>query len=100
MGCPVIPAATVNRTHDAVFDKGTPLLYYVLAEAERGTAHSDALERASSRRSSFARCGTPRLDPPQRVHAQSAVLIHIDPRKKRFSFGDLLVDTGIAPRLS
>ena len=28
------------------------------------------------------------------------VTIQIDPHKKLFAFGDLLVDTGIAPRLS
>jgi hypothetical protein len=38
MGCPVIPAASINPTSDAVFSRGTPLLYYVLAEAQR--AHS------------------------------------------------------------
>jgi hypothetical protein len=35
LGCPVIPAASINPTHDAVFDNGTPLLYYVLAEAQQ-----------------------------------------------------------------
>jgi hypothetical protein len=38
VGCPVIPAASINPTHDAVFKTGTPLLYYVLAEAERAHA--------------------------------------------------------------
>ena len=33
MGCPVIPARTINPTTDAVFDTGTPLPYYVLGEA-------------------------------------------------------------------
>ena len=31
----MIPAASINPTHDAVFDQGTPLLYYVLAEAKQ-----------------------------------------------------------------
>jgi hypothetical protein len=35
LGCPVIPANTINPTSDAVFNTGTPLLYYVLAEAKQ-----------------------------------------------------------------
>jgi hypothetical protein len=35
LGCPVIPAPSINPTADAIFDTGTPLLYYVLAEAKQ-----------------------------------------------------------------
>jgi hypothetical protein len=35
LGCPVIPASSINPTQDAVFNTGTPLIYYVLAEAQQ-----------------------------------------------------------------
>lgn len=35
LGCPVIPAASINPTSDAVFNTGTPLEYYVMAEAKQ-----------------------------------------------------------------
>ncbi|MBO0882200.1 MAG: hypothetical protein J2P17_18055, partial [Mycobacterium sp.] len=35
LGCPVIPASSINPTRDFVFNFGTPLIYYVMAEAKQ-----------------------------------------------------------------
>jgi hypothetical protein len=100
MGCPVIPASSINPTHDSVFDKGTPLLYYVLAEAQR--AHRTlGCVGAGIVTQIFLRVlwNTPNSI-LRRPFTPSPSLIQIDPHKKLFSFGDLLVDTHVAPRLS
>jgi heme peroxidase len=100
MGCQVIPAASINPTHDSVFDKGTPLLYYVLAEAQR--AHRTlGCVGAGIVTQIFLRVlwNTPNSI-LRRPFTPSPSLVKIDPHKKLFSFGDLLVDTHIAPRLS
>jgi hypothetical protein len=60
LGCPVIPAASINPTHDAVFNIGTPLIYNVLAMPSRPTRCSGASARASSPRRSSACYGTRR----------------------------------------
>jgi hypothetical protein len=100
MGCPVIPAASINPTHDSVFNRGTPLLYYVLAEAQRGRRTLGCVG-ASIVTQIFLRVlwNTPNSI-LRRPFTPSPSLIQIDPHKKLFSFGDLLVDTHIAPRLS
>jgi hypothetical protein len=100
MDCHVIPAASINPTRDTVFNTGTPLLYYVLAEAERENRTLGCVG-AGIVTQVFLRV---LWDTPHSIlhngFTPSPTLIHIDPRKKHFSFGDLLVDTGIAPRLS
>ena len=100
MGCPVSPAAQINPTTDAVFNQGTPLLYYVLAEAQRahrtlgcvgaGIVAQVLLRVLWDSDNSILRNG----------FRPSPSLVQIDPRKQRFSFGDLLIDTKIAPRWS
>jgi len=98
VGCRVIPARWLNPTHDAVFDTGTPLLYYVLAEAER-EHRTLGCTGAAIVTQVFLRV---LWDTPGSIlhdgFTPDPALIRIDPRKKRFTFGDLLVDTGIAPR--
>ena len=100
MRCPVIPAASINPTSDVVFNRGTPLLYYVLAEAQR--AHSTlGCVGAGIITQVFLRV---LWDTDNSVlhngFRPSPSLIQIDPHKRLFSFGDLLVDTKIAPRWS
>jgi hypothetical protein len=100
LGCRVIPAGSINRTTDAVFDRGTPLLYYVLAEAEQadrplGCAGRRIVAETFLRvlwetPNSILRTGF-RPDPR---------LVKLAPEAQTFSFGDLLVDTGLAPRAS
>jgi hypothetical protein len=100
MGCPVIPAWQLNPTTDAVFNRGTPLLYYVLAEARRahrtlgcvgaGIVTEVFLRVLWDTDNSILRNG----------FRPSPSLIHIDSRRQLFSFGDLLIDTKIAPRSS
>jgi hypothetical protein len=100
LGCPVLSAAALNPTHDAVFDSGTPLLYYVLAEAQR--AHR-VLGCAGRRivAQTFLRV---LWDTPDSIlHTRfrpDPRLVRLAPERPAFSFGDLLVDTGLAPRSS
>jgi hypothetical protein len=100
LGCPVIPARTINPTSDAVFNIGTPLLYYVLAEARRSGQTLGCVGRSIVAQTflrvlwqtpnSILRSGF-RPDPQ---------LVKLAPERPRFSFGDLLVDVGLAPRSS
>jgi hypothetical protein len=100
LGCRVIPAGSINRTTDAVFDRGTPLLYYVLAEAEQADRPLGCVGRRIVAETflrvlwetpnSILRTGF-RPDPR---------LVKLAPEAQTFSFGDLLVDTGLAPRAS
>jgi hypothetical protein len=100
LDCPVISASSINPTDDAVFDSGTPLLYYVLAEAKRAHQVLGCVGRKIVAET-FLRVlwDTPnsilhtRFSPDPR-------LIKLAPEKPTFSFGDLLVDTGLAPRRS
>jgi hypothetical protein len=100
LGCPVIPAASMNPTRDAVFNSGTPLIYYVLAEARR--AHQ-VLGCVGS--SIVAQTFIQVLwDTPNSIlHTNfrpDPSLVKLAPETPKFSFGDLLVDTGLAPRSS
>jgi hypothetical protein len=100
LGCPVIPAGTINPTSDAVFNTGTPLLYYVLAEAQRSGRTLGCVGRSIVAQiflrvlwqtpNSILRSGF-RPDPR---------LVKLAPERPKFSFGDLLVDVGLAPRSS
>jgi hypothetical protein len=97
LGCHVISAPSINPTKDAVFKTGTPLIYYVLAEANKS--------------------GQPLGCVGQNIVAQTFIqvlwdtpnsilhtnfrpdpgLVKLAPEAPKFSFGDLLVDTGLAP---
>jgi hypothetical protein len=100
LGCPVIPARTINPTSDAVFNTATPLLYYVLAEAQRSGQALGCVGRRIVAQTflrvlwqtpnSILRSGF-RPDPR---------LVQLAPERPKFSFGDLLVDLGLAPRSS
>jgi hypothetical protein len=100
LGCPVIPASSINPTHDAVFSAGTPLIYYVLAEAKRA---GQTLGCVGGRivAQTFLRV---LWDTPNSIlHTNfrpDPSLVKLAPEKPAFSFGDLLVDTGLAPRTS
>ena len=100
LGCPAIPAPSINPTKDAVFNTGTPLLYYVLAEAKQ--AHQ-VLGCAGG--SIVAQTFIQVLwDTPNSIlhtnFAPDPRLVKLAPETPKFSFGDLLVDTGLAPRSS
>lgn len=99
-GCPVIPASSVNPTRDSVFNHATPLLYYVLAEAERAHRTLGCVGSAVVTQV-FLRV---MWDTPSSIlhdgFTPDPRLIQIDPHKRLFSFSDLLVDAKIAPRLS
>jgi hypothetical protein len=97
LGCHVIPATSINPTKDAVFNTATPLLYYVLAEAQRahqtlGCAGGDIVAQT------FIRV---LWDTPNSIlHTNfrpNPRLVKLAPETPKFSFGDLLVDTGLAP---
>jgi hypothetical protein len=100
LNCPVISARSINPTEDRVFNSGTPLLYYVLAEAE---AEHRVLGCVGSRivAQTFLRV---LWDTPHSIlHSHfrpDPRLIKLRPERPAFSFGDLLVDTGLAPRSS
>jgi hypothetical protein len=100
LGCPVIPAGSINPTSDAVFNIGTPLLYYVLAEAQR-SGQTLGCVGASIVAQTFLRV---LWDTPGSILHNGFVpdpsLVKLCPERPRFSFGDLLVDTGLAPRTS
>jgi hypothetical protein len=96
----VISAPSINPTHDAVFNSGTPLIYYVLAEAQKARQTLGCVG-ASIVAQTFMQVlwDTPfsilhtnfRPDPR---------LVKIAGETPKFSFGNLLVDTGLAPRTS
>jgi hypothetical protein len=100
LGCPVIDPAAINPTEDAVFDSGTPLLYYVLAEAQRARRVLGCVGRRIVAQT-FLRVLWE--TPYSILHSHfrpDAKLVALAPEKPIFSFGDLLVDTGLAPRSS
>ena len=100
LGCPVIRASSINPTHDSVFNTGTPLLYYVLAEAKRaGRVLGCVGQKIVAETFLQALWNTP----GSILHAgfrPSPSLVKLAPETPAFSFGDLLVDTGLAPRSS
>jgi hypothetical protein len=100
LGCPVIPAASINPTHDAVFNTGTPLIYYVMAEAKQAGQPLGCVGK-----SIVAQTFVQVLweTPNSILHTNFSPdpsLVKLAPETPRFSFGDLLVDTGLAPRSS
>jgi hypothetical protein len=100
LGCHVISAPSLNPTHDAAFNSGTPLIYYVLAEAQKarqtlgcvggGIVAQTFIQVLWDTPNSILHT-TFRPDPR---------LVKIAGETPKFSFGDLLVDTGLAPRTS
>jgi hypothetical protein len=100
LGCPVIPAASINPTHDAVFDKGTPLLYYVLAEAKQANQPLGCVGKSIVAQIFIqVLWDTPSSILHTNFHPNPS-LVQLAPESATFSFGDLLVDTGLAPRIS
>jgi hypothetical protein len=100
LGCPVIPARSINPTDDAVFNIGTPLLYYVFAEAQRehktlGCVGSSIVAQV------FLKV---MWDTPASIlhngFKPDPSLVRLPGEHGGFSFADLLVDTKIAPRSS
>ncbi len=100
LSCPVISARSINPTKDAVFNSGTPLLYYVLAEAKRAHQVLGCVGRKIIAQV-FVRVlwATPHSILHTRFRPDPS-LVKIAHEKPKFSFGDLLVDTGLAPRRS
>ncbi|MGA2015250.1 MAG: hypothetical protein ABSH51_32635 [Solirubrobacteraceae bacterium] len=100
MGCPVIPAAKINPTQNSVFNTGTPLLYYVLAEAQRAGSTLGCVG-AGIITQVFLRV---LWDTPGSIlhtnFTPDPSLVKIRDESATFSFGDLLIDTGLAPRSS
>jgi hypothetical protein len=100
LGCPVIPAASINPTSDEVFNQGTPLLYYVLAEAQQSGQTLGCVGRKIVAQT-FIRV---LWDTPNSIlhndFQPDPSLVKLAPETPTFSFGDLLVDTGLAPRFS
>jgi hypothetical protein len=100
LGCPVIPAASINPTSDAVFNTGTPLIYYVLAEAQKAHATLGCVG-GSIVAQTFLRV---LKDTPNSIlntnFTPDPSLTPLAPETPKFSFGDLLVDTKLAPRTS
>lgn len=100
LGCPVLSASSINPTRDSVFNAGTPLVYYVLAEAK---AEHRVLGCVGAKivAQTFLRV---LWDTPYSIlHSHfrpDPRLVKLAPEKPAFSFGDLLVDTGLAPRSS
>jgi hypothetical protein len=103
LGCHVISAPSLNPTKDAVFNAGTPLLYYVLAEAQKQGGPDQVLGCVG--KSIVAQTFIQVLwDTPNSIlHTNfrpDPSLVELAPETAKFSFGDLLVDTGLAPRSS
>ena len=100
LGCPVIPAGSINPTSDWVLNIGTPLLYYVLAEAQR-SGQTLGCVGGSIVAQTFLRV---LWDTPGSILHNGFVpdprLVKLSPERPQFSAGDLLVDTGLAPRTS
>jgi hypothetical protein len=100
LGCHVISAPSINPTRDAVFNSATPLLYYVLAEAKRARQVLGCVG-SSIVAQTFLRV---LWDTPNSIlHTNfrpDPRLVKLAPERPKFSFGDLLVDTGLAPRSS
>ena len=100
LGCAAIPAPHINPTKDAVFNTGTPLIYYVLAEAQQSGQTLGCVGRSIVAQT-FLRVlwNTPSSILHTNFHPDPN-LVKLAPETPKFSFGDLLVDTGLAPRTS
>jgi hypothetical protein len=100
LGCHVISAPSINPTGDKVFNTGTPLIYYVLAEAQKARQTLGCVG-GSIVAQTFIQV---LWDTPGSIlHTNfqpDPRLVKLAPETPKFSFGDLLVDTGLAPRTS
>ena len=100
LGCHVISAPSINPTHDAVFNSGTPLIYCVLAEAEKARQMLGCVGQSIVAQTFIQVL----WDTPNSIlHTNfrpNPGLVKLAPETPKFSFGDLLVDTGLAPRSS
>jgi hypothetical protein len=96
----VIPAASINPTKDAVFNSGTPLIYYVLVEAKQAKQVLGCVGQSIVAQTFLQAL----WDTPNSIlHTNfqpNPSLVKLAPETPKFSFGDLLVDTGLAPRSS
>jgi hypothetical protein len=100
LGCPVIPASTINPTRDAVFNTGTPLIYYVLAEAKKANSVLGCVGKSIVAQTFIQVLWD---TPGSILHTSfrpNPALVKLAPEAPKFSFGDLLVDTKLAPRSS
>jgi len=100
LGCHVISAPSINPTHDAVFNTGTPLIYYVLAEAQKAGQPLGCVGQSIVAQTFIQVL----WDTPNSIlhtnFTPSPSLTPLAPETPKFSFGDLLVDTKLAPRSS
>jgi hypothetical protein len=100
LGCQVLSAPSMNPTKDTVFNSGTPLIYYVLAEAQKARQTLGCVG-GSIVAQTFIQV---LWDTPGSILHTSfrpdPRLVKLAPETPKFSFGDLLVDTGLAPRTS
>jgi hypothetical protein len=100
LGCHVISAPSINPTKDAVFNTGTPLIDYVLAEAEKANQVLRCVGQSIVAQTFLQVL----WDTPNSIlHTNfrpDPSLIKLASGTPKFSFGDLLVDTGLAPRSS
>jgi hypothetical protein len=100
LGCPVIPAASINPTHDAVFNTGTPLIYYVMAEAKKANAVLGCVGQSIVAQTFIQVLWDTSHSILHTDFQPDPNLVKLAPETPKFSFGDLLVDTGLAPRSS
>jgi hypothetical protein len=100
LGCHVMSAPSINPTKDAVFNSGTPLIYYVLAEANKSNQVLGCVGQSIVAQTFLQVL----WDTPNSIlHTNfrpDPGLVKVTPETPTFSFGDLLVDTGLAPRTS
>jgi hypothetical protein len=100
LGCHVISAPSINPTKDAVFNNGTPLIYYVLGEAKKANQVLGCVGQSIVAQTFLQAL----WDTPNSIlHTHfrpDPSLVKLAPETPTFSFGDLLVDTGLAPRSS
>jgi hypothetical protein len=100
LGCPAISASSINPTNDSVFNTGTPLLYYVLVEAQRANTVLGCVGQSIVAQTFLQVLWD---TPGSILHTNfrpAPSLVKLTGETPKFSFGDLLVDTGLAPRSS
>jgi hypothetical protein len=100
LGCHVISAPSINPTGDKVFNTGTPLIYYVLAEAQKANQTLGCVGGSIVAQTFIQVLWA---TPNSILHTNfqpDPSLVKLAPESPKFSFGDLLVDTGLAPRSS
>ena len=96
----MIFAPSINATKDAVFNSGTPLIYCVLAEAKKANQVLGCVgQNIVAQTFLQVLWNTPNAILHTNFRPDPG-LVKLAPEKPTFSFGDLLVDTGLAPRTS